>query len=61
MKKILLNNFEEYENMKKINLNIKDSNFSPTVLLPLIYNNDINFEDIDTIRKVNAKKDNSEE
>ena len=35
--------------------------FNPTVMLPLIYNENLNFEKFDSIRKVNVNDDNSEE
>lgn len=60
MKRILLNKFEEYENMKKKDIEVDIGNFSPTVALPLIYNEKINFKKIDSIRKVNVNTDNSE-
>lgn len=61
MKEILLNEFKEYENMKNKNVEIDIGNLNPTILLPLIYNKKLNFDKIDSIRKVNANNDNSDE
>ena len=61
MKNILLNEFKEYENMEKNDLNIDIGNFSPTVILPLIYNENLNFENINSIRKIDINTDNSAE
>jgi len=61
MKRILLNEFKEYENMKKKDLEKNIGNFSPTVVLPLIYNEKVDFKKIESIRKINVKNDNSEE
>lgn len=61
MKRILLDKFEEYEIMEKKNKDMNIGNFSPTVILPLIYNENLNFEKIDSVRKVNADNDNSVE
>ena len=61
MKRILLNKFEEYENMKKKDIGMDIGDFSPTVALPMINNEKINFKKIDSIRKVNVNTDNSEE
>lgn len=61
MKEILLNEFKEYENMKNKNVEIDIDNLNPTILLPLIYNKKLNFDKIDSIRKVNANNDNSDE
>ena len=61
MKKILLNKFKEYETMKKDEIKKNIGNFSPTILLPLIYKENLNFEKIDSIKKVNINEDNSNE
>ena len=47
MKRILLNEFKEYENMKKKDLEKNIGNFSPTVVLPLIYNEKVDFKKIE--------------
>jgi radical SAM superfamily enzyme YgiQ (UPF0313 family) len=52
MKRILLNEFKEYENMKKKDLEKNIGNFSPTVVLPLIYNEKVDFKKIESIRKI---------
>lgn len=36
-------------------------NFNPTVMLPLIYNENLNFDKFDSVMKVNANDDNSDE
>lgn len=61
MKRVLLNKFKEYENMKNKEITKDIGNFSPTIILPLIYNRKMNFNNIDSIRKINKSNDNSEE
>ena len=61
MKRILLNEFKEYETMKKDEIRKNIGNFSPTILLPLIYKENLNFEKIESIKKVNTNEDNSHE
>ena len=53
MKRVLLNKFKEYENMKNKEITKDIGNFSPTIILPLIYNRKMNFNNIDSIRKIN--------
>lgn len=60
MKRVLLNKFKEYENMKNKEITKDIGNFSPTIILPLIYNRKMNFNNIDSIRKINKSNDNSE-
>ena len=61
MKRVLLNKFKEYENMKNKEITKDIGNFSPTIILPLIYNRKMNLNNIDSIRKINKSNDNSEE
>ena len=61
MKRILLKKFKEYENMNKKDIEIDLGNFSPTVVLPLIYNEKLNFKKIDSVREINVNADNSDE
>ena len=61
MNRILLNQFKEFENMKNKDIEENIGNFSPTIVLPLIYNEKLNLKKVDSIRKVNVNNDNSEE
>ena len=61
MKTVSLKEFEEYETMNKKDIKGDLGNFNPTVMLPLIYNENLNFNKFDSVMKVNANDDNSDE